>query len=167
MVTILRLIHQHVPSGNWIIFRQFELNSDFSLAVEYGKLRLLDKFDSQKEKKWNLEINHDCGWKKDESLLIGKLPATASVCAKKVNSKDLKVRNILPGDKFNPLGMKGHKKIQDILVDKKVRKLERSSIPVVTNNNEIIWIPGYCIANGFAVHNNGPSLNLKVTEVKI
>tara|TARA_B100000161_G_scaffold134479_1_gene95351 strand:- start:4936 stop:6228 length:1293 start_codon:yes stop_codon:yes gene_type:complete len=145
----------------------FELNSDFSLAVEYGKLRLLDKFDSQKEKKWNLEINHDFGWKKDESLFIGKLPATASVCAKKVNSKDLKVRNILPGDKFNPLGMKGYKKIQDILVDKKVPKLKRSSIPVVTNNDKIIWIPGYCIANGFAVNNNEPSLNLKITEVKI
>jgi len=145
----------------------FDLNGNFNLAVEYGKLRLIEKFESFNKIKWKLEINHDKGWNKDESSFIGKLPANAHVCAKKINPDDLKIRTILPGDKFNPLGMKGYKKIQDILVDKKVPKLKRSSIPVVTNNHEIIWIPGYCIAEGFAVQNNGPSLNLKVTEVEI
>ena len=60
---------------------------------------------------------------------------------KKINPKKLKVRNVLPGDRFKPLGMKGSRKIQDIFVDKKIPKLERSSVPIVLNENDIIWIP--------------------------
>lgn len=144
----------------------FDLNNKYGVAVEYGNLRLINKYEKKNLPKWKLEINDDTGWVKDNSCSIGSLPANASFCAKKINRKKLKVRNVLPGDRFKPLGMKGSKKIQDIFVDKKIPKLERSSVPIVLNENDVIWIPGYCIAEGFEVRNcNDPSINLKLTAI--
>ena len=42
--------------------------------------------------------------------------------------------------------MKGHRRLQDILVDQKIPAAQRTFIPVVCCENEIIWVPGYSIA---------------------
>ncbi len=53
------------------------------------------------------------------------------------------VRSWQPGDRVNPVGMSGSKKLQDVFVDKKVPRSLRPQWPVVvTKNNEIIWVPG-------------------------
>lgn len=54
----------------------------------------------------------------------------------------LTVRNGKPGDRLHPLGMRGHKKIHDIFIDKKVARSKRHCWPLVENNMEITWIPG-------------------------
>ena len=54
----------------------------------------------------------------------------------------LKVRPWKEGDRMQPLGMKGKKKVSDILIDKKVSQADKRSIYVLISNNEIIWIPG-------------------------
>ncbi len=46
------------------------------------------------------------------------------------------------GDKVKPLGMKGHKKVSDILIDKKLSLFEKEKIWVVISENEIIWVSG-------------------------
>ncbi len=57
----------------------------------------------------------------------------------------LYIRNRLPGDKITPLGMKGTKKIKDLLIDLKVPRSKRDSIPLVTNEKDILWLVGYQI----------------------
>lgn len=48
-----------------------------------------------------------------------------------------------PGDRMLPLGMKGYKKIKDILIDEKVPYRRRSNIPLlVSGDGEIIWLCG-------------------------
>lgn len=54
----------------------------------------------------------------------------------------LTVRNGKPGDRLHPLGMRGHKKIHDIFIDKKVARSKRQCWPLVESNREITWIPG-------------------------
>jgi tRNA(Ile)-lysidine synthase len=54
----------------------------------------------------------------------------------------LKVRPWKEGDRIQPLGMKGNKKVSDILIDKKVSQADKRSIYVLISNDEIIWIPG-------------------------
>lgn len=54
----------------------------------------------------------------------------------------LTIRNRVDGDKL--IIGKGHKKLKDFLIDKKVPKKEREKLLVVTNAlNEIIWVLGY------------------------
>ena len=54
----------------------------------------------------------------------------------------LAVRRRRPGDRFNPLGMSGSKKLQDFLTDAKVPRRLRDSIPIVLSGEQIIWVVG-------------------------
>jgi len=57
--------------------------------------------------------------------------------------RNLVVRNFRPGDRFEPLGMSGHKKVKDLFIDKKVPLSVRSTLPLLATGAEILWIPGY------------------------
>lgn len=55
----------------------------------------------------------------------------------------LTVRNFRHGDRFRPLGMRGHKKLKDLFIEKKVPLEVRSTLPLFLAGGEILWIPGY------------------------
>jgi len=54
----------------------------------------------------------------------------------------LVVRTLRVGDKIQPLGVDGHRKLQDVLVDRKVPIRTRRSCPIVEFNGEVLWVPG-------------------------
>lgn len=58
----------------------------------------------------------------------------------------LRVRSRRPGDRFQPLGMAGTKKLQDFLVDAKVSRRSRDAVPLVCAGDDIIWIVGHRIS---------------------
>jgi tRNA(Ile)-lysidine synthase len=51
-----------------------------------------------------------------------------------------------PGDRMRPLGLTQPKRLQDILVDAHVPRHLRDTLPVVSDLEEIVWIPGVTIA---------------------
>ena len=65
----------------------------------------------------------------------------------------LAVRSRQPGDRFSPLGMGGReKKLQDVLVDRKVAREERDSLPLVVDSvDKIVWVVGESVAEDFRV----------------
>ena len=65
----------------------------------------------------------------------------------------LVVRSRRPGDRLKPAGLGGRtKKLQDVLVDKKVAKEERDSLPlVVDGNGRIVWVVGHSATEDFRV----------------
>jgi len=52
------------------------------------------------------------------------------------------VRNIHPGDRIQPLGMKGTRKLKSILIDEKIPGEIRGKIPVVADALSVLWVPG-------------------------
>jgi tRNA(Ile)-lysidine synthase len=56
---------------------------------------------------------------------------------------DLTLRNFRRGDRFQPLGMTGHKKVKELFIEKKVPLAVRASLPLLVLGDEVIWIPGY------------------------
>jgi tRNA(Ile)-lysidine synthase len=64
----------------------------------------------------------------------------------------LYIRSKKNGDKFQPLGMKGSKKLQDFFVDKKIPAHIRNTIPVITDSNDqIVGIGNDAIANTYRI----------------
>jgi len=62
------------------------------------------------------------------------------------------VRYRRPGDRLHPLGAPGRKKVQDVLVDRKVARDDRDSVPIVTTETgEIVWVAGQVLADPFRV----------------
>jgi len=67
-------------------------------------------------------------------------------------SPPLRVRHRRPGDRLQPLGMTGHRKLQDVLVDRKVPRADRDNVPVVTDaSGRIVWVAGHVMAEPFRV----------------
>ena len=59
----------------------------------------------------------------------------------------LTIRNRKDGDRFQPLGMNGHKKLHDFFIDEKIPKLWRDNIPILETTEKIAWIVGFRIAD--------------------
>lgn len=55
------------------------------------------------------------------------------------------------GDRIQPLGMKGSKKISDILIDKKIDRAAKQKIMVLTSKDDVICIPGVVLSEKFKV----------------
>ena len=62
------------------------------------------------------------------------------------------VRYRRPGDRLQPLGAPGRRKVQDVLVDRKVPRDDRDGLPIVTTvSGEIVWVAGEVLADPFRV----------------
>jgi tRNA(Ile)-lysidine synthase len=61
--------------------------------------------------------------------------------ADKVNFP-LTMRNWKEGDEMQPLGMKGHKLLSDIMTDAKVDIHLKNEIPIICSNSTILWLAG-------------------------
>lgn len=56
-----------------------------------------------------------------------------------------------PGDRIQPLGAPGRRKLQDILTDERVPRWRRSRVLVVTMQDEPIWVVGVRLSHGVRV----------------
>jgi tRNA(Ile)-lysidine synthase len=67
---------------------------------------------------------------------VATLPASAV-------AGPLLVRSRRPGDRLRPLGAPGSRRLQDLLVDRKIPRSERDVVPIVVNGaGEILWVAG-------------------------
>jgi tRNA(Ile)-lysidine synthase len=142
----LRLISQEAPHGRaalpggWELLREYDRLSlqkrvrgrppcyDYPLKI--GKMLSISEagfeFDSRR-------ITAPCGLPTD--LFEAVFDAAAL-------NAPLSVRNFRRGDRFQPLGMTGHKKIKDLFIEKRVPLSLRARWPLLTCGDDILWIPG-------------------------
>jgi tRNA(Ile)-lysidine synthase len=51
------------------------------------------------------------------------------------------VRGRRPGDRIRPHGMRGHKKLQDYYVDRKIPRRDRDAAPIIAAGADVLWTP--------------------------
>jgi len=77
----------------------------------------------------------------------------------------LAIRSRRPGDRFRPLGAPGKRKLQDFLVDRKVARNERDTVPLVVDGRDrIVWVVGQTVAEDFRV--TDPSQGVILLKVR-
>lgn len=59
----------------------------------------------------------------------------------------IQLRRRRPGDRIRPLGLGGERKIKDVLIDRKVPRLDRDRLPLVCDSRGIIWVPGIVLSH--------------------
>lgn len=74
-----------------------------------------------------------------------------AVCDADRLGTSLTIRSRTPGDRINPLGSPGSKKIQDVFVDRHVPRAERDRVPIVTAGTDVVWIPGMMLSRDVAI----------------
>jgi tRNA(Ile)-lysidine synthase len=72
----------------------------------------------------------------------------------------LVVRPWHPGDRMQPLGMTGTKKLQDLFVDAHVPKTEKGRVPVFEARRGIVWVAGLKLADWARPRRGRPTLVL-------
>lgn len=60
---------------------------------------------------------------------------------------ELTVRAWRPGDRIQPLGMRGQKKLQDLFTDLRVPRHWRERVPILESARGIVWVVGHRIAD--------------------
>jgi tRNA(Ile)-lysidine synthase len=62
----------------------------------------------------------------------------------------LRVRSRQPGDRINPPGLGGRKKLQDLFVDARLPRGDRDRVPVVVDaTDQVVWVPGHTVSADF------------------
>ena len=89
-----------------------------------------------------------------DALSLPAPPSTSEgICQSNLNADfdyhktgaELFIRKRRPGDRFQPLGMNMHKKLQEFMVDVKIPRSWRGNIPIVCSPQQIIWVVGWRI----------------------
>ena len=124
--------HYLVNDFDKTIFKKLDINE---LSEEISLDFKLDKVYNIYGSKFKFVLSDKILSKKylDYDLLTGKLS----------------LRNRRSGDRFNPFGMKGSKKIKDYFVDKKVSSDDRSKVLFLMNGDEIAYVVGFDIADKY------------------
>ncbi len=50
-----------------------------------------------------------------------------------------------------PLGLNGFKKVKDVFIDNKIPSEERKKIPILANNDDIVWVCGIRIDDRYKI----------------
>jgi tRNA(Ile)-lysidine synthase len=90
------------------------------------------------------------------SSLTGKENfSTANLCTALMDYQQLqfplRLRTVRVGDRFQPLGMNGVKKLQDFFVDAKIPRSHRAFIPLLLSGDQIIWVVGHRLAESVKI----------------
>ena len=122
------------------------LPNNVKVIKTYDKLELT--FEEEIEDKYEIEIDDIVNLPNGRNIVVltsDTLDNSNNVI--RLNSKKLTmplyVRTRRNGDKIEVKGMEGHKKVNDIFIDSKIKNKDREGWPIVCDSkNEIVWIPG-------------------------
>jgi tRNA(Ile)-lysidine synthase len=73
----------------------------------------------------------------------------------KLIADPLRLRSWRPGDRFDPLGGPGRKKLQDFFVDARVPRRQRAAIPLLLSGERIAWVMGRRVSEAFRWRGRG------------
>ena len=135
--------------------RELQLTAGIRARREYGKIYFYSTEDNRSSLKKTyslalpgktrikeLRLSADCALyprEKGFKLAGGNNRAfldADSICG------GLSLRRRRPGDRFQPYGLKGTKKVKDYLISRKISRQEREEIPVIADEKKIVWLAG-------------------------
>jgi len=152
-----KLFVQVLELKNGQVGKQFDLENNWQAIKERGSIRFCHTSKVSEDQEMilragemvemngvrigceNLESDFEAEMQDDESEIIS---------ADKLDDIFI-LRKWKSGDYFQPLGMKGTKKISDFLTEQKVPSSDRNNYLVLTNNETIVWVVGLRISDKF------------------
>lgn len=103
----------------------------FSYSFEPGDIVEICETGAKIECFWLCELSR----KRDKNCIY--------IDKEKIRDKQLMVRSRRKGDVFCPAGMNGKKSIKTYFIDEKIPRFLRSGVPLVTADDEVVWVAGH------------------------
>lgn len=134
---------------------------DARLASEY-----LLKLGKNVLEDWNLEIYLELVEKKD--IDFKKTSRNIRYFDYNKIVGDMLIRKRTCGDRFNPFGMKGSKKLKDYFIDEKIPRQVRDKTPLFVDEKNIIWVIGYRTSEIYRItRETSRFLKVEIRDIKI
>lgn len=83
-------------------------------------------------------------------MLLGR-PERAGLALPPGSELRVEVRSRKPGDRLRPLGAPGSRKLKELLIDRRIDRACRDSLPLLCVGGSIAWVPGVAIDDRFRV----------------
>uniref|UniRef100_UPI00404A1D98 tRNA lysidine(34) synthetase TilS n=1 Tax=Fulvivirga sp. TaxID=1931237 RepID=UPI00404A1D98 len=146
----LDILNDDVPSG-----KQFESHTH-SMNVDREHIILSPKFQNEDVL---LEIGEEEEGTLNGVIVGGKVSDDLSYSIDPQVAKldfdllkfPLRLRYWREGDRFQPLGMKGKKKLSDFMIDAKIPLNLKKRVMVLLSENKIVWVVGHRIDERFKI----------------
>ncbi len=142
--------------------KEFHLSNDIILRINYDEI-IIEKSREREKIAYSYDIdvpgsiileNGYCLetkiFTKDNDFVMEKTKNIKYFDYDKVEG-NIRIRNRRDGDRFIPFGMKGSKKLKDYFIDEKVPRDLRDRIPLVVDNENIMWVVGYRISELYKI----------------
>jgi len=134
-----------LPGGQWVVREYTQLRCLAATPPEAPELAQVLAIGATVCLRSGWRIRAACEavsveWQRPRSLFEAAADASAVAAP-------LVVRTVRPGDRIQPLGLRGHRKLQDVLVDRKIPLAARRLCPVVELEGEVLWVPGVMRSN--------------------
>jgi tRNA(Ile)-lysidine synthase len=97
----------------------------------------------------------------DDFSGVNNLRDIEYIDAKKIKGT-LRLRHWQAGDRFKPLGSRFEKKLSDFFIDEKISGFQKKILPLLVDDEKILWICGYRINDDVKITNE----TKKILEVK-
>ncbi|MEJ2715744.1 MAG: tRNA lysidine(34) synthetase TilS [Deltaproteobacteria bacterium] len=148
--SILGMLRSENPSG------RLDLPGGLTLLREYGRLRLMKGEAIESSSPMELSVEGpgavelpDTGMTIRFRMVTRTKAPFEDLDGRTTALFDLEhvpfpliLRSPRPGDRFRPWGMRGSRKLKDLLIDLKVPLRQRREIPLLVKGDRILWIPG-------------------------
>ena len=149
----LDILNDDVLSG-----KQFESDTHF-LNIDRECVIISSKLENDHQ---ILELDEEKGGKLNDHTITCKITVDVSYSKNpKIAKLDfdllkfpLRLRYWEEGDKFQPLGMSGKKKLSDFMIDAKIPLNLKKRIMVLLSENKIVWVVGHRIDERFKISSN-------------
>jgi len=150
--SIYRQLHQSSPSFLFELPRGIYLEKQYDMvSLKKGRMKPLPPFEAElvlPGRTFIDEIGREMVAEetvRDEKFIVFKESLNTAFLDYEKLQFPLKVRNFRPGDRFQPLGVKGIQKLKKFFIDHKIPRFERPQIPLLISGEKIVWIIGYRI----------------------
>jgi tRNA(Ile)-lysidine synthase len=78
--------------------------------------------------------------------------------------EEVEIRSRRPGDRLHPLGAPGTRTLKEILIDRRIDRARRSTLPLLCVGGAIAWVPGVTVDDRFRVR--GPEGPVWIAEIE-
>lgn len=79
---------------------------------------------------------------------------------------ELYFRSLQEGDKIQPLGFEGTRKLSDLVAESKLTLAARKRLPIICDMMGPVWVPAICVSERVSAELTGEALGLTFRELK-
>ncbi|MBI9050061.1 MAG: tRNA lysidine(34) synthetase TilS [Anaerolineaceae bacterium] len=127
------------------------LRADLPLLYEHKTVNLVPGKSFRINDFWFVSIEHIKDISEAGNFRDNAQAYTAYIDADKCGLP-IKLKTIQPGDRFPAYGLNGHtQKLSDIMINQKISRWVRPFYPIIWNQDGIVWVPGYRIAENMQI----------------